>query len=379
MEFGVMFQGYVAQSRQDVDPEAEHHALMDEMELVIEADQVGFKYAWLSEHHFLDEYSHMSESGPLFGYLAHATERIRLSAGIMNPLPLVNHPVKVAERAAMLDHLSGGRFDLGTGRGAGSREVTGFGYADTDMTKAIWDEVVPEIVRMWQTEEYSFEGENFRVPATRNILPKPYKKPHPPLWMACGNPSSYEKCARLGIGALGFFLGSVDTVAPYVARYKELIGQAEPLGAFVNNNVALSTAGVCMEDSNEAFDIMLNDFTFGRFRSLLLRYHDTFPRPDGVPAWPELLPEPSAEQMRHEIDEGFVFCGDPDEVIAQANRYAALGVDQCIIAMPFGASKEQSLATIRNFGKYVIPVLDKDPVASSARFRDAAAPAAAVR
>lgn len=373
MEFGVMIGGYVSQSRQESDPEAEHHTLMDEVEMVIEADRAGFKYAWLAEHHFLTEYSHLSEAGPMYGYLARATENIRLASGIMNPLPLINHPVKVAERAAMLDHLSEGRFDFGTGRGAGSREVTGFGYDNTDMTKAIWDEVVPEIVKMWLTEDYSFEGQNFRVPATRNVLPKPYKKPHPPLWMSCGNPPSYEKCARLGIGALGFFLGPVGKIAPYIERYKELIDQAEPIGAFVNNNVALSTGGVCREDSDEAFDVMLNHFTYGHFRSLVFRYHDTFPRPAGLPQWPDEIPNHTPEQLRQEIDEGGSICGNPDEVIAQINRYADIGVDQVIIGVPFGASKEQTFETIRVFGKYVIPALDKNQVASSARYRDEAA------
>ena len=60
------------------------------------------------------------------GYLAHTTERIHLGSGIFNPLPQVNHPAKVAERVAMLDHLSDGRFEFGTGRGAGSHEILGF-------------------------------------------------------------------------------------------------------------------------------------------------------------------------------------------------------------------------------------------------------------
>ena len=62
----------------------------------------------------------------LLGYLAATTERIHLGSGIFNPLPQVNHPAKVAEKVAMLDHLSNGRFEFGTGRGAGSHEILGF-------------------------------------------------------------------------------------------------------------------------------------------------------------------------------------------------------------------------------------------------------------
>ena len=123
MEFGLFIQNYVPNSRREVDPEAEHHAIFEDIEAVIAADKAGFKFVWLTEHHFLDEYSHLSANDVVLGYLAHATERIHLGSGIFNPLPQVNHPAKVAERVAMLDHLSDGRFEFGTGRGAGSHEI----------------------------------------------------------------------------------------------------------------------------------------------------------------------------------------------------------------------------------------------------------------
>ena len=113
MEFGIFVQGYTPQFRRDVDPEAEHHALMNELELVQAADRAGFKYVWATEHHFLDEYSHLSANEVFLGYLASCTERIHLGSGIFNPLPQVNHPAKVAEKVAMLDHLSGGRVEFG--------------------------------------------------------------------------------------------------------------------------------------------------------------------------------------------------------------------------------------------------------------------------
>jgi alkanesulfonate monooxygenase SsuD/methylene tetrahydromethanopterin reductase-like flavin-dependent oxidoreductase (luciferase family) len=125
MEFGIFIQGYTPRFRREVDPDAEHHALMDDIEVTVAADRAGFKYVWAVEHHFLDEYSHLSANDVVLGYLAHATERIHLGSGIFNPLAQVNHPAKVAERVAMLDHLSGGRFEFGTGRGAGSHEILG--------------------------------------------------------------------------------------------------------------------------------------------------------------------------------------------------------------------------------------------------------------
>src|SRR5580693_5882491 len=86
MEFGLFIQGYTPKFRRDVDPDAEHHAFMDEIKVVEAADKAGFKYVWLTEHHFLDEYSHLSANDVFAGYLAHATERIHIGSGIFNPL-----------------------------------------------------------------------------------------------------------------------------------------------------------------------------------------------------------------------------------------------------------------------------------------------------
>ena len=136
MEFGVFIQSYNPEFRRGDDPaQAEHDVFMHDVEVVKAADKAGFKYAWVTEHHFLDEYSHLSANDVFCGFLANATERIHIGSGIYNPLPQVNHPAKVAERVAMLDHLSDGRFEFGTGRGAGSHEILGFlpGIESTNM------------------------------------------------------------------------------------------------------------------------------------------------------------------------------------------------------------------------------------------------------
>ena len=81
-------------------------------------------------------------------YLAHATERIHLGSGIFNLSPRVNHPVRNAERVAMLDHLSEGRFEWGTGRGAGSHELATFNI-------------------------HTFQGEHYQIDKPHNIPPTP--------------------------------------------------------------------------------------------------------------------------------------------------------------------------------------------------------------
>ena len=101
MEFGIFSNGYVPGPAAH-DSESEHTALMREIELAIHADRHNWKYVWFGEHHALTEYSHLSAPEVVIGYVAHATEQIHMGTAIMNISPRVNHPVRSAERAAMM-------------------------------------------------------------------------------------------------------------------------------------------------------------------------------------------------------------------------------------------------------------------------------------
>jgi alkanesulfonate monooxygenase SsuD/methylene tetrahydromethanopterin reductase-like flavin-dependent oxidoreductase (luciferase family) len=376
MEFGVFIQTYVPKWRQAGEVDAEHNALLEDLAVVEAADRYGFKYAWATEHHFLDEYSHLSANDVVLSYLAAKTKRIHLGSGIFNPLPSVNHPVKVAERVAMLDHLTKGRFEFGTGRGAGSHEILGFlpGLDDLNGTKDIWEEVIGEFPKMWTQEVYEgFQGKYFSLPP-RKILPKPFVKPHPAMWYAAGNPSSYEMAAHKGLGVLGFSVSSVTALTPVLEAYKKAIPNAEPIGAFVNDNVMVTTAAWVAEDADEAYR-RASDARMNYLQSNVFRYHDTFPHPPWVPKWPELLPDLSPEDVAKAGASGAMLAGSPDDALAQCQRWEAAGADQLVIGVGPG-SHEGTLETLRLLGEHVIPKLDRDPVHRTTRFRSAAAGAA---
>src|SRR5438876_11586896 len=105
MEFGLFLQGYVP-GPDAHNTDREHEAFMREVELVVAADRTNWKFAWFSKHPSLTEHSHMSSSEVFMGYLARATERIYLGSGTCNLSRPVNHPVRTAEREAMLAHLT---------------------------------------------------------------------------------------------------------------------------------------------------------------------------------------------------------------------------------------------------------------------------------
>ena len=372
MEFGIFIQNPVFGFKREGNPDYEHQVIMRELELVQAADRAGFKYVWITEHHFLDEYSHLSANDVISGYLAHATERIHIGSGIFNPLPQVNHPVKVAERVATLDHITNRRFEFGTGRGAGSHEILGFlakdGVTDTTTTREIWEETIPEFAKMWLNEEYpGFEGKWWTLPP-RKILPKPYGKGHPAMWYAAGNTSSYEMAARKGLGVLGFSVGQISELEPVMNAYKGAIGSAEPVGAFVNDNIMVTSTAFVADDGGTAFQNAL-DSDMEYLQSNVFRYHDTFPHPEEVPYWPELIPKNTPEALQWQVQGGLIV-GDPDQALEQCRAWESAGADQLSFGVGM-ATHEQDLETIRLMGEHVIPKIDTDPVHRTTRFRDA--------
>jgi len=373
MEFGIFIQGHLPGPRAH-DSEAEHRMLLDEVELVKCADRNQWKYVWISEHHALTEYSHISASEVYAGYLAAVTDRIHMGSGIFNLSPRVNHPVRNAERVAMLDHLTNRRFEFGTGRGAGSHEVATFNIHDTSSTRAEWDEVVWEIPRMWEQKDYTFQGDHFALDVPHNVLPKPYAPGHPPIWVACGNPPTYRKAGEHGVGALGFNFSPITEMKLLIDEYKAGVAECtNPVGQFVNDNVMLTNAVRCFEDRDKARDLATRE-TGAYLYSLVCLYHDTFPKRPGAPTWPEPPSVIPPDFLDVAISTGGVLCGNPDEVCEQLKTYEATGVDQVVFGMPNDMSTEDALECIETFGKHVIPEYDRDPVHRTDHMRALATP-----
>ena len=280
MEFGIFHSGHVpTQATPDAQRRLEHQRLLDETAVAVAGDRAGFKYSWFTEHHFLEEYSHVSASEVLMGYVAGQTERIHLGSGIFNLTPPVNHPARVAERVSMLDHLSNGRFEFGTGRGSSSTEYQGFGIPDADTTRDLFDEALPEVVRILKDAPYDYEGNGFSMPS-RTVLPRPWTVPHPPLWLACGSPSTFEKAGRLGMGALCFTMGDPEDLKPLIETYKQAVSECtDPVGEYVNDNVACVSMLLCLEDRSSARSTGSCTWVRRNYQSLVVRWLDSIPLP----------------------------------------------------------------------------------------------------
>ena len=367
MEFGIF-------SHMHVPPwDDEHSRYLRELEASLAVDAAGFKYNWSPEHHFLTHYSHQPAPEVFLSWVAARTKRIHVGFAIVNITPPVNHPARVAERIATMDHLSGGRVEFGTGRGSSSTEWAGFAIPSAAETKPMWREALEQIPRMWRDEPYAYEGRYFRMPE-RNVLPKPYSRPHPPMWLACSSPPTFIEAGELGLGSLCFTFGTPAEIAENVRNYKEAIKRCKtPIAGYINDNIAVTTNMLCLSDGDQARWLYsrarVEAFTEYFFNAL-----DSIPRPKGLPKEGRIanLQPPTPEALKEGLKVGGRQIGAPEEIVEVIKMYEALGVDQLIYA-PLTLTLDQKyvLESIETFGKHVLPKFDKDPVHSTTRQREA--------
>src|SRR5579885_2539840 len=154
MKFGIFYEISVPRPW---GPETERQVYDNCIEQCVVADEVGFDHVWAVEHHFLEEYSHCSAPEIFLATVAAKTKNIRVGHGINVCVPEINHPIRIAERSAVLDIVSHGRLDVGTGRSATWTELGGF-RANPDLTKATWAEFVRALPKMWMNERYAHDG-----------------------------------------------------------------------------------------------------------------------------------------------------------------------------------------------------------------------------
>jgi natural product biosynthesis luciferase-like monooxygenase protein len=156
------------------------------IEQIVYAEELGFDTAWLAELHFNPLFSIMPAPLILAAVLAQRTTRIRLGTAVLL-LPL-QHPLRIAEEAAVVDLLSQGRVELGVGRGMIAIHFQGFNVLREE-SRARFEEALTIIKQAWTQETCQFEGTYFHVPETA-VVPKPVQKPYPPLRIAANSPET---------------------------------------------------------------------------------------------------------------------------------------------------------------------------------------------
>jgi alkanesulfonate monooxygenase SsuD/methylene tetrahydromethanopterin reductase-like flavin-dependent oxidoreductase (luciferase family) len=162
------------------------------------ADEAGFDSVWLTEHHF-SRHGIVSDSLMVLAHLAARTSSVRLGTAV-SVLPL-HHPVRLAEAAATVDQLSGGRLDLGIGRGYQPGEFRGFGV-DIAEKHDRFAEALDVLDRLWSTDGPVSHSGKFWSFEDAYPQPRPVQRPHPPLWLATDSPDGLAMCAAKDWGVL---------------------------------------------------------------------------------------------------------------------------------------------------------------------------------
>jgi alkanesulfonate monooxygenase SsuD/methylene tetrahydromethanopterin reductase-like flavin-dependent oxidoreductase (luciferase family) len=385
MQFGLLYEMQRPFEGTNIDWNTLYKETLEQCEL---ADQMGFDNLWFVEHHFLTGFSGSPCPEVMFGALSQITKRIRIGWGV-SILPY-HHPIRVAERVAMVDQLTDGRVEFGTGR-SNAYEQMGLGI-DPRNTRAMWEESIAMLPQIWQSDEFSWEGRFWQVPP-RRVLPKPFQQPHPRMYLACTQTESFKLAAEKGIGVLSSSTYATSVLAEHVKTYRENIKHAKPVGAFVNTFWGNNVHAFCGEDNRQARELCaqsLKDFfgpgkpyiqgrinayeelleawggvpdhlqaDFGRW----LRQSDEAHKTQAVQAGISLDSGPGAAraafaQMDADTlcDRGVIIAGDPESCIKAIRMYEEIGVDQVIMIMQTETiPHDRVLRSIEMFGKYVLP------------------------
>ena len=356
-------------------------AYQNTLEQAIAGDRFGWHAFWTVEHHFLQEYSHCSNPEVLYGAIASRTERIRLGYGVrLMPKPY-NHPVRTAESVAVLDLISGGRVDLGhrplghPGRARGLRHRPGARAAACGRRRSSTSSAAGP------TTSTSSPGEFWQMPR-RRVQPKPWQKPHPPLWGATTSDEGHAQVGELGLGLCSFAVG------------------LPPVGGEAQDRHLPGGRGAAAPSPSA------RSCTTRRRRSPWPSAARTATRPSPRPGSPSSgTPRPGARQiatltdwmaernedlgtysyaadMKKTDDEGTLdllsleylidanacVLGTPDECMEACRQYEAAGVDLLLcLVNPYKVSHESVMQTIELMGTEVIPALQPTDRARGAR------------
>jgi len=352
MKFGIFYEHQLPRPWSE---RGEYQLLQDSLFQIELADRLGFDYAWVVEHHFLEEYSHCAAPEVFLGAASQRTHNIRLGHGIIQLT--TNQPHRVAEKIATLDLLSGGRVEFGMGEGAGPAELHPFNIRVRDKRDR-WEEAVRATIPMFTQDAWEFHGQYYDFPA-RNVIPKPYQKPHPPLWVACSNIQTIAKAGEWGLGALGFSFVSPEAARAWVHRYYNvMLKHPAPLADYPRNPNLATVAGFMCAETDEEARKKAAGWTF--FVFALSRYgRKGIDAPGQTDLWREYQDWRGSEQEAKALDSGLI--GSPETIRQRLQQYRDAHVDQVILLNQAGRNSHQDICdSLKLFADEVMPEFHAD-------------------
>jgi alkanesulfonate monooxygenase SsuD/methylene tetrahydromethanopterin reductase-like flavin-dependent oxidoreductase (luciferase family) len=326
------------------------------IEQAVFAEEMGFTTFLTSEQHFNREISMTSEPTPILAYIAAKTTTLRLRAA-SHVLLTFNHPLRVAEHAATLDVLSGGRAEIGTARSNNPRTLKAF-EVNPDKTRAMWFESMNILRKALVLDEVEHHGDFWTISPAVPLIPKPIQQPHPPIFVSATSVETHGNAGKFGIGVMtgNSLSGGWDYLEEAMAAYREGLTVADPgPGGVINESAgALAVVAHCAETHEKA--VAEAEARTHRFL-------------DEISGWFKALADQSSEYaymarlievvkttgLDEIIDRSpYVTIGTPDFFIERAKRLESYGYTEFLLAKD-GMPHEQIMSSIELIGRHVIP------------------------
>ena len=329
MRFGIFGSAQARRGGPDVDSGA---GFRDFVDTNVEAEALGYHSSFVVEHHFTG-FGQISATLNLLTWIGARTSTLRLGTAVMT-LPWHN-PVLLAEQAATLDLLSGGRLDFGIGQGYRHNEFAGF-CVPMEEAEERFEESLEVMLKAWTSDApWSHHGKYWRFD---NVVVEPptAQKPHPPLWMGAGRPASIKKVAAYGYNLLLDQFAPVELIGERIALFKAAVeGQGR---AFDPMSVAVTrSVHVVMTETERQKALEARLMARRRMERLAQR-------PDG---------NNQASMMSYadtlEAAEAGALYGTPDEIAAKLQRLHDVGARYVLLNSAGG------VATLRRFAHELRP------------------------
>ncbi len=322
----------------------------EELARVDAAEALGYDSVWVPEQHFFD-YCACPDALDMCTYLLGRTSRVRVGAAVVNQS--LTHPLRFAERAALLDHVGGGRVDLCIGRGYQWPQNVVFEIEEAT-TKARFTESIDIILDVWTGERHGYDGHFFRFPPVRT-WPAPVRRPAEVLLMSVGGTTPIEETIERGLPlALASPFAPVSATAEMIRRYAALVEESD-----LDTNGILDRAIVLLymlvaPSTSEAHDLAKQPYEWHMSRLAAL---SAPPRPD---EWESLSadgppPEIADDDWARQTDTNLVF-DDPTGCIEKLDLLRDAGVRNVVCWMGVGGvAQEHVLRSMHLFAEEVAP------------------------
>ena len=310
------------------------------------AESLGYRNMWLGEHHF-STYGYLSRPCQFASYIAAKTTKLRVGTAVI-VVPL-HHPLLIAEEIALLDILSGGRLDIGLGRGYQRYEFERFGL-QLDAGGQRWDEALDILLKAFEGRPFSYDGKLFKIPET-SVYPQPVQKPHPPIWITAQSEYAIDAAVRRGFDVLtGGFGVPIERLAEFGKIFQRVVAEVKPQQA---PRVGVQRAVYVTKDAADAREAAEQARWNMRVTLSLRNNYERVVNGNAVP-----IPA-TTEPTIDELLDRYLVIGTPDTVIRQIKRVQELvGISHFNCSFWVGdMDQARVLRSMELFAKEVMPAV----------------------